>query len=104
MEESFAVLCSSSVAQNCFPSLDQIQAKFDSPKKVCVGLDSLDKNANSLVTTLHGDLSDQEEGQSRHPERYRASRRGQAVDAVFPVVSPTFESDVSRHNNKTHPV
>ena len=27
------------------------------------------------------------------------------VDAVFPVVSPTFESDkISRHNSKPHPV
>ena len=77
---------------------------LDKPWTCSTGLKSFGQESKLEVSSLHGDLSDQEEGQSRHPERYRASRRGQAVDAVFPVVSPTFESDVSRHNNKTHPV
>ena len=33
-------------------------------------------NAFTLVTSLHGDLSDQKEGQNRHPGHHRAQRRG----------------------------
>ena len=38
-----------------------------------------------FVPSLHGDLSDQKGGQSRHPEAHRAQRRGQqSVDSVSP--------------------
>ena len=50
-----------------------------------------------LETSLHGDLSDKKEGQSRHPGRHRAKAVvDKSVDAVFPlvIITTTFtESD-----------
>ena len=78
---------------------------LDKPWTCSTGLKSFGQESKLEVSSLHGDLSDQEEGQSRHPGRYRASRRGQTVDAVFLVVKNVnlqilHESDQMSHESE----
>ena len=78
-------IVSVSVSHNHLNLLDQIYQLLV-PTTLYLEVYSFPQQLRELfVTSLHGDLSDQKGGQSRHPEAHRAQRRGQqSVDSVSP--------------------
>ena len=61
-----------------------------------LGLGSFQPTSRTLGHSLHGDLSEQEEGHNRHPGRQPESRGRHKEEAVFPVViSHNLQSQIT---------